>query len=87
MIRDQNEAVLRVGHAVGVLRGLRVLDASTEVAGPYATKLLADGGADVVKVESAEGDPLRRWTAAGVELADGRGLGPLPVPEHLEARR
>ena len=61
----------RVGHAVGVLDGLRVLDASTEVAGPYATKLLADAGADVVKVEGPAGDPLRRWTAAGVGLPDG----------------
>lgn len=54
-----------------MLSGLRVLDASTEVAGPYATKLLADAGAEVVKVETPEGDPLRRWTAAGVALADG----------------
>ncbi len=60
-----------VGHAVGVLDGLRVLDASTEVAGPYATKLLADAGADVVKVETPAGDPLRRWTAAEVDLPEG----------------
>ena len=69
--RGQNEGGRWVGHAGAVLDGLRVLDASTEVAGPYATKLLADAGADVVKVEGLDGDPLRRWTAAGVDLADG----------------
>ena len=54
------------------LGGLRVVELATDVAGPYATKLLADAGADVVKVEHPEGgDRLRRWTASGTPLPPG----------------
>src|SRR5579863_6843835 len=53
------------------LAGLKVVDLSTWIGGAYCTKLLADGGAEVVKVESPQGDPLRRWSASGAEIASG----------------
>jgi crotonobetainyl-CoA:carnitine CoA-transferase CaiB-like acyl-CoA transferase len=53
------------------LNGYTVVDLSTGIAGAYCTKLLADGGAQIVKVESPEGDPLRRWSASGAEIPPG----------------
>ncbi len=44
---------------MSLLAGLRVVETAGEIAGPYAAKLLADLGADVVKVECPEGDPAR----------------------------
>ncbi|MBV8787109.1 MAG: CoA transferase [Mycobacterium sp.] len=56
------------------LTGYTVVDLSTGIAGAYCTKLLADGGADVIKVEPPEGDPLRSWSASGAGIPpDGDG--------------
>lgn len=52
------------------LHGCTVVDLSSGIAGAYCTRLLRDGGALVVKVESPLGDPLRRWSASGAEIPD-----------------
>ena len=45
-----------------VLEGVTVIDLTQYVSGPYCTKLFADYGAEVIKVEPLDGDPARRAT-------------------------
>ena len=62
-----------------LLTDLQVVDCSSGIPGGYCAKLLGDAGADVVKVEGPDGDPLRRWTNQGYwsgadpNAADGGG--------------
>lgn len=55
--------------ATAALSGVRVVDLSRLVAGNVLTKVLADQGAEVVKVEPPEGDTLRAWRVAGISTA------------------
>ena len=50
------------------LAALRVVDLSTGIPGGYCSRLLADAGADVVKVEAPGGDPWRAWSAGGATV-------------------
>ena len=63
-----------------LLEGLKVLDLSQFIPGPYATRLLSDQGAEVIKVEPPLGDPMRFL------LFDGDGA-PSPVYQTLKDRK
>src|SRR5271167_2534284 len=56
------QSELNTPEARGPLCGVKVLELGSLIAGPYAGSLLAQFGAEVIKIESPDGgDPLRRW--------------------------
>lgn len=68
----EQRAAARRTESEGPLAGVRVLELGTLIAGPFATRLLADVGAEVIKVEApGRGDPMRQWGAA---QENGRSL-------------
>ena len=63
--------VVKPAGGLTLLGGIRVVDLTTSIAGPYASMLLADFGAEVIKVERPEGDDARGW---GPPFLDGESL-------------
>ncbi len=52
------------------LKDIRIIDFSNRIAGSYASKMFADAGADVIKIEPSSGDPLRKYSASGASFKE-----------------
>ena len=67
----------------GPLAGVKVIDLTAVLLGPFATQHLADMGADVIKVEPPEGDLLR---ASGAAMSRDKTMGPIYMAANRNKR-
>ena len=68
----------------GPLAGVRVIDLTAVLLGPFATQHLADMGADVIKVEPPEGDLLR--ALGRLSMGRDKGMGPIYMAANRNKR-
>ena len=77
MLPDHGHPTISTGEGFALLDGVRVLDLTTSIAGPYGAMLLGDYGADVIKIERpGQGDDARQW---GPPFLEGESLWFLAV--------
>jgi len=67
----------------GPLQGVRVIDLTAVLLGPFATQHLADMGADVIKVEPPDGDLLR---VSGGSMGRDKSMGPIYMAANRNKR-